>query len=34
MITEHVRRIRNTFVQAGAVCPIDTVWGVGYRWQN
>ncbi|KRL11345.1 response regulator transcription factor [Schleiferilactobacillus perolens] len=34
VITEHVRRIRNTFVQAGAVCPIDTVWGVGYRWQN
>lgn len=34
VITEHIRRIRQTFAQAGAQCPIDTVWGVGYRWQN
>lgn len=32
VIAEHVRRIRQKFMAAGSASPIDTVWGVGYRW--
>jgi DNA-binding response OmpR family regulator len=32
VIAEHVRRIRQQFDQHNAVTPIETVWGVGYRW--
>ncbi len=32
VITEHVRRIRNKFIQAGCESYIETVWGLGYRW--
>lgn len=33
IVREHVRRIRNKFVEAGATGDvIETVWGVGYRW--
>ncbi|MBZ2200557.1 MAG: response regulator transcription factor [Lentilactobacillus hilgardii] len=34
VVTEHVRRIRNTFNQFDIASPIDTVWGVGYRWKS
>ncbi len=30
-ITEHVRVIRNKFKETGCN-PIETVWGVGYKW--
>lgn len=36
VITEHVRRIRSKFAKASpreAVDPIETVWGMGYRWR-
>lgn len=34
VVTEHVRRIRRAFSQAGcAIDPIATSWGVGYSWQ-
>ncbi len=32
VITEHVRRIRNKFMNAGCESYIETVWGLGYRW--
>jgi DNA-binding response OmpR family regulator len=32
VITEHIRRIRNKFINAGCESYIETVWGVGYRW--
>lgn len=31
-ITEHVKNIRRKFADAG-VSPIETVWGIGYKWQ-
>ena len=34
VITEHIRRIRNKFVNAGCESCIETVWGLGYRWIN
>lgn len=34
VIAEHVKRIRAKLRQAGAADPIETVWGVGYRWQK
>lgn len=34
VIAEHVRRIRQQFEQWQVTTPIETVWGVGYRWQN
>ena len=34
VVTEHIRRIRRAFEQAGCtVEPIQTVWGVGYTWR-
>ena len=33
IVREHIRRIRKKFAEAGSsVDPIETVWGVGYRW--
>ncbi len=32
VITEHIRKIRNKFINAGCDSYIETVWGVGYRW--
>ena len=32
VITEHIRKIRNKFLNAGCKPYIETVWGVGYRW--
>ena len=32
-ITEHVKNIRAKLRPAGAA-PIETVWGVGYKWKN
>lgn len=32
-VREHVRRVRKKFAEAGAQAdPIETVWGVGYKW--
>lgn len=31
-ITEHIKNIRRKFASAG-VTPIETVWGIGYRWE-
>lgn len=34
VVTEHIRRIRRAFSQAGCTeDPIATVWGVGYSWK-
>lgn len=33
IVREHIRRIRKKFAEAACpVDPIETVWGVGYRW--
>ena len=33
IVREHIRRIRKKFLEAsGGLDPIETVWGVGYRW--
>lgn len=32
VVAEHIRRIRQKFSAAGSASPIDTVWGVGYKW--
>ena len=32
-ITEHVKNIRAKLC-AAELCPIETVWGVGYRWRR
>lgn len=35
VVTEHVRRIRKKLLDAGAETdPIETVWGLGYRWRG
>lgn len=34
VVTEHVRRIRRKLAEAGSTQdPIETVWGLGYRWR-
>ena len=33
-VSEHVRRVRGKLSAAGARCPIETVWGCGYRWSR
>ena len=34
VVTEHIRRIRKKLAQAGATGdPVETVWGMGYRWR-
>lgn len=32
-IAEHIKNIRAKLKKAG-VSPIETVWGVGYKWQK
>ena len=32
VITEHIRKIRNKFINAGSKSYIETVWGLGYKW--
>ena len=32
-VTEHVKNIRAKLREAGAA-PIETVWGIGYRWRK
>lgn len=32
-ITEHIKNIRKKFAAAG-ISPIETVWGIGYRWNE
>lgn len=34
IITEHIRRIRNKFLEYAKKPYIATVWGVGYKWQD
>jgi DNA-binding response OmpR family regulator len=33
IVTEYVKRIRNKLQKVTATSPIQTVWGVGYKWQ-
>ena len=34
VVTEHIRRIRKKLAHAGATGePVETVWGMGYRWR-
>ena len=32
-VTEHIKNIRAK-LRAFALQPIETVWGIGYRWKN
>lgn len=32
-ITEHIKNIRKKLAAAG-ISPIETIWGIGYRWNN
>ncbi len=32
VITEHIRKVRKKFLDAGGKSYIETVWGLGYRW--
>ncbi len=32
VITEHIRKIRKKFMDAGSNSYIETVWGLGYKW--
>ncbi|ETI89879.1 MAG: Regulatory protein VanR, partial [Clostridium butyricum DORA_1] len=32
-IVEHIKNIRNKFKKIG-INPIETVWGIGYRWKE
>lgn len=34
VVTEHIRRARAKLKKAGCNDPIDTVWGIGYRWKK
>ncbi len=34
VVAEHIRRIRKKFVAAGAKSYVETVWGVGYKWEK
>lgn len=34
VVAEHIRKIRAKFAAAGASQYIETVWGVGYKWQK
>lgn len=34
IIVEHIRRIRNKFLESAQKTYIETVWGVGYKWEN
>jgi len=34
VVAEHIRRIRDKLEKAGAENKIESVWGVGYKWQS
>ena len=34
VVAEHIRKIRAKFAAIGAKQYIETVWGVGYKWQK
>lgn len=34
VVAEHIRKIRAKFVAVGAKQYIETVWGVGYKWEK
>ncbi|WP_066686023.1 response regulator transcription factor [Christensenella intestinihominis] len=34
VVTEHIRRIRAKFIEAGREANIETVWGCGYKWRK
>lgn len=34
VIMEHIRKIRKKFSKAGCKCCIETVWGLGYKWEK
>ncbi len=33
VVAEHVRKLRSKLAEVGAESPIETLWGVGYRWK-
>ena len=34
VVAEHIRKIRAKFAAVGAKQYIETVWGVGYKWEK
>lgn len=34
VISEHIRKIRAKFTKLNITSPIETVWGVGYKWKS
>lgn len=34
VIMEHIRKIRQKFSKVGCECCIETVWGLGYKWEK
>lgn len=34
VIAEHIRKIRAKLAAAGSFVPIETVWGIGYKWKS
>ncbi|WP_328802963.1 response regulator transcription factor [Saccharibacillus alkalitolerans] len=34
VVAEHIRKLRGKLTDAGAESPIDTVWGLGYKWKS
>ena len=33
-LTVYISRLKNKLIQAGSICPIETIRGVGYRWKE
>ena len=34
VISEHIRKVRAKFTKLNITSPIETVWGVGYKWKS
>lgn len=34
VVVEHIRKLRAKLTAAGAASPIETVWGLGYKWSK
>ncbi|MDO3411035.1 response regulator transcription factor [Saccharibacillus sp. CPCC 101409] len=34
VVAEHVRKLRGKLAEAGADSPIETIWGLGYKWRS
>lgn len=33
VVAEHIRKLRGKLAEVGAESPIETLWGVGYKWK-